>query len=636
MCGIVGVYDPAGVNLPDRTLLEKMTNTLRHRGPDGFGYFSDDVVSLGHARLAVIDLEHGEQPCKNENGRITVVFNGEIYNHVVLRHELEQCGHHFRSRSDTEVLVHGYEEWGDGLLHRLDGMFAFALWDADRKVFLLARDRFGEKPLYVAEQDGAVFFASEPRALLVHPKISGELDRTGLSLYMALDYIPFPHTAYAAIKKFPPATLWRQDACGVAKHGYWSLPDPSDFQVPRPRRVPAGEREQTFERLFQNSVNDRLVADVPVGIALSGGVDSAAVMYAVARAKEASQISAYTIGFDDARYDESALARKTAAHFGIRHVHRQMRLRDVLEAMDEVLGGLDEPFADQSLLPTYLLSRTMREEVTVALGGDGGDELLGGYPIFRAHRAAALLDRLPRSCVRLVERITPTPSANSYPHSSRFAARRFVRGLAGGLCERQLYWHGGVTTAELTTLFRAEMPPLRGAVEEICRRSDGLLEHPDRRLDPINRSSAFFISTYLVDDILHKVDRASMAVSLEFRSPFLNDAVARFLWSLPSSQKATLFQTKIFLRRFLRGRIPPEVLAAPKRGFGLPLSEWFCNGLGGRMEDVFGSPELGELMDRDEIRRLYQAHRSGHDQRQLLWRLYVLGVFLRNAAHPGM
>lgn len=601
--------------LPDRRVLETMTLTLRHRGPDGFGYFTSGGVSLGHARLAVLDLEHGEQPMQNESGSITVVFNGEIYNHVLLREDLERRGHRFRSRSDTEVLVHGYEEWGHHLLDRIDGMFAFAVWDAERSSILLARDRFGEKPLYIAEQNGAVFFASEPRALLVHPGLSRELDPNGLILYMTLDYIPAPLSPYRVIRKLPPATYLLISPDGRQQNCYWTLPQQDCNDV---------DLDARFEQLLCQSVKERLRADVPVGIALSGGLDSASILCAAARSIPPEQLTAYTISFSDADYDESPLAAATARHFSVRHVVRRMEPSTMREVIPELISKLDEPLADASLIPTYLLSRTMREEVTVALGGDGGDELMAGYPIFQAHRIAPLLSPLPPGLRGWLARALPAPPSRAHPFAPAFVLKRFVAGTEYTLPKRQLYWQGGITPAGASRLF-VDPPANPGGILDaiVTRAMEG-----SENLDAMSQASMLCQRTYLAEDILQKVDRASMAASLEFRAPYLGRQLAEFLWRVPTREKISGPRSKILLRRFLARNLPAPIARAPKRGFGIPIARWFSGEMRADLTERLQSSALTAIFKRAQLRRLLEDHLSGRDQRQLLWRLYVLGAFL--------
>jgi asparagine synthase (glutamine-hydrolysing) len=449
MCGICGIV---GRDPIDRDALVRMTRVLRHRGPDDEGFYVDEpergpAVGLGFRRLSIIDVETGNQPLTNETGTVQLVFNGEIYNFREMRKELEARGHRFATNADTEVIVHLYEEQGVRCVERLNGMFAFALWDARSGELFLARDRFGKKPLYYAQLGHTLLFASEPKSLLQHPRCPASLDHESLCAYLALEYVPAPRSIFAGIEKLPAGhTLrWREGSTSI--EAYWDVAFATDSEV-----RPAQEYVEEFRTLFREAVVRRLVSDVPLGAFLSGGIDSSSVVAMMVEARPARDVKTFSIGFADRSFDESSHARRVAAHFGTDH-HEQIFTPDVmLDLLPSVAEFLDEPLGDASILPTYLLSRFTREAVTVALGGDGGDELLAGYPTFGADRLARLY-AVPRVLhdnvvVPLADRL-PTRTGN---FSFEFKVNRFLRGARSPEEIRQPTWLGSFTTEEQRAL----------------------------------------------------------------------------------------------------------------------------------------------------------------------------------------
>jgi asparagine synthase (glutamine-hydrolysing) len=570
MCGICGVVSPAGA---DRRRLEAMSATLVHRGPDSSGVHVDGPVGLAARRLSIIDLETGDQPIANEDGTVVVVQNGELYNYRELRAELEEQGHRFRTHGDTEVLVHLYEQHGTGFAERLRGMFAVAIWDAARSRLVLARDRFGIKPLlYRAEGDGSEF-ASELRAL---PR--GEIDLDALEAFLAFNAIPGPLSIFQDVRKLMPGHLLVWDAGEVTLERF-ARPEPAPAE--ELRREGEDVLAEELRRRLRDSVRAHLVADVPVGVLLSGGVDSS-ILTALAAEESGEQLRTFSIGFEESSFDERADARRVAERYGTRH--RELVLRpDAALLLPALAEAFDEPFADSSALPTYLVSQLAAEDVKVALSGEGGDELFGGYYTYQADLLALRVGGLARLARPLVERLPVSSSRTSFDYK----AKRFVRAAHLPPLERHHGWKeifSGDVRAELTgrrhhwdpvDLLRDRFDETAGA--ELLAR----LQDVDARV-------------YLVDDLLVKTDRASMAHSLEARVPFLDPVVDSFAAALPTRLKVRRGGKKVLLRRAAEPLLPREIVRGRKRGFSIPAAAW----LRGELE-----PFARETLSPDTLRR---------------------------------
>jgi asparagine synthase (glutamine-hydrolysing) len=618
MCGICGIveYD-GGV---DRNALARMTAALRHRGPDDEGFHVSNGVGLGFRRLSIIDVAGGNQPLANEEGTVFLVCNGEIYNWEELREGLERRGHRFATRADTEVLVHLWEEDGPALVQRLNGMFAFALWDAGSRTFFAARDRLGKKPLYYAETGRRLLFGSEPKALLEHPDCPRDLDHDALARYLALEYVPSPFSIFAGIRKLQPAhtLLWRSGAVAVER--YWEL----GFGDPPPGASDEELADELRERL-RESVRLRLMSEVPLGAFLSGGIDSSSVV-ALMSELAPGRVKTFSIAFDEPSFDESAHARRVAERFGTDHHEQTFRAQDLLEALPEVAGWLDEPFADASVLPTHMLSRFTRGSVTVALGGDGADELLAGYQTFPADRVARLY-RVPRA---LHERVV-LPLAERLPVSTRdfsleFKLKRFLRGMSAPEEVRHQAWLGAFDQERQRTLL--VRPPAGDPYEEV-RRAFGRYPNADR----LQRLISLYATTYLPDDILVKVDRASMACSLEVRAPFLDYTLVEFLGRVPSRLKLQGLRTKVLLKQAMADLLPPGVADRRKKGFGIPTAKWLKEDLRELLLDELSPERLRRqgLFDAREVERLVSDHLSGRrGLHKELWTLLMFQLWHRN------
>jgi asparagine synthase (glutamine-hydrolysing) len=586
-----------------------MCASIRHRGPNDEGRFVAPDVGLSMRRLSVIDVEGGAQPLANEDESVWIVFNGEIYNHRDLRPRLMARGHQFRTNSDTECLVHLYEDVGDRLVHELRGMFAFALWDVRRQRLFAARDRLGIKPLYYWEYGGGVAFASELRAFLALPEFPRTLDPTAIGYFLTLGYVPDPLAVFAGVRKLPPGhTLtWERDR-GVVIERYWAAADVQEH--------PISEREAVdeFNRLFAEAVRYHLESDVPLGAFLSGGIDSSSVVAHMARMMD-RPVRTFSIGFDERAFNEAPHAASVARAIGTEHTELIVR-PDADSLVESVIAGFDEPFSDPSALPTYIVSRLARRDVTVALSGDGGDELFGGYTRYAEMVRRTEFGPTTRKAVGAVARLLPhiSPGRNRLLDLARTRRGRYAAtvALAPSLDS------GGIAKPEISAL-----------IPSLDRLLDPWFE-PARHRDFIYQMGLVDLQTYLPGDILTKVDRMSMAVSLEARVPFLDHHVVEFALSLPSALKLRDGTGKWLVRRAIERVVPKSVLEHPKQGFAVPLGAWFRHELAHRVQRL-SSPgaRVHEFTDVNAVRRIATEHRIGRrDHSWMLWRAMVLDIWL--------
>lgn len=626
MCGIAGFVRQHGGEAIDDRILDRMTSTLAHRGPDDAGTWCGDGAYLGHRRLSIIDVAGGRQPLVSEDGRVVVVVNGEIYNHHDLRDDLRARGHRFATRSDGEVLVHLWEDEGVAMLPRLQGMFAFALWDARDRTLLLARDRMGKKPLFWGVFDGEAVFGSGVRALLAHPEVPRRIDRDALYRYLTMDFVPAPRTMLAGIRKVMPGgyVIVRE---GRATEGrYHDL-----LHAPRP---PVGNESDAAARIWETlvaSTRRRLESEVPLGVFLSGGLDSTAVLAAMAQDRDPATIRTFTIGFDDPSYDESEPARAVARHLGTDHHERILDGAQAIQGVRSVAELADDPLADASLIPTHLLSRFAREHVTVALSGDGGDELFYGYPTFLAdgpgRLAAALLPRQVRD--RLLPQVATWLPASERNMSLPFQVERFARGLRYPRLHRHFAWLGSFAPDAALSLMvpdAAVAPRRDDPFPDVDAWAATCAGWP-----AMTTLSALYARLYMADGVLVKVDRASMGVALEVRSPFLDTQMVDLALSLPASWSLHGRTTKALVRRMLRGRVPDRILDRPKKGFGIPLARWLRTDLKPLLLEHLSGPRLARegLVRPQAVASLVEAHLSGRsDHRKELYNLLVLELWL--------
>jgi asparagine synthase (glutamine-hydrolysing) len=626
MCGITGwaSLDARAEALEGAdVLLHAMCERMTHRGPDSEGSMIATGVALGMRRLAIIDLQTGEQPAWSEDRQVAVVLNGEIYNYRSLRDEMEARGHRFRSASDTEVLPHLYEEYGLGMVEHLNGMFAFALWDARRRRLFITRDRFGEKPLYWGVFDNTLLFASEPKVLLAHPSVRPTLNLDALRQYLSFDYVPAPLSIYQGIQKLPAAHQLVVEDGRVDVQPYWRLSYKKKEPVPD-----IEEAAERLRELLADSVRMRLISDVPLGVLLSGGVDSSTVAALAVRASSET-VKTFSISFAEASYDESPYARAVAKFLGTDHHEERLSVDLAANLVSEIGSWMDEPFSDASLLPTYLLSRFTRKHVTVALGGDGGDELFAGYPMYLGHRLAPFYERVPRFIRRrLIEPLVRRLPVRTDNISFDYKARRFVMGADYDAVARHHVWFGSFTPEEQELLLTAEVRKVSDG--DIYRQARHLAESECDADNVVECMQSLDTRLYLAEDILTKVDRASMAVSLEVRAPFLDPRVAEFAASLPADYKLRGRKSKYILKRAVSELLPPFVGRRGKKGFGVPVADWLKGKLKPLARDLLSPERLRKngLFDADYVERLQSEHESGAaNHRKLLWTLLMFELW---------
>ena len=606
MCGIAGFVNRESAETADAGLLTRMVRTLVHRGPDDEGHVVSGPAGLAMRRLAIVDLAGGQQPFTNESGTLHLVANGEIYNHRALRRELEAAGHVFRSQSDIEVLVHGFEAWGLDVLRRVRGMFALALWDSARHELVIARDRAGEKPLYWTETDGAIRFASELKALLVCPDVDRRIDVDALDQFLTYEYIVAPRTMLRGIAKLPPASVlvWSQGRATVTR--YWDAADVA------PRQFSDAEAIEALRERLIAAVQSQMMADVPLGAFLSGGIDSSALVALMSQAS-AQPINTFSMGFDDGSYNELAFAREVAVAFRTHHRERTVT-PDLRPLFDRLVTHFDEPFADVSLFPTYMVSSLAREHVTVALSGDGGDELFGGYDAYEAQAAWARLGWLGPALLPLADAVLSQVRPSEQKKGLVNSLKRFAAGAVSAPPSLGHYrWMTYQHAASRARLYR---PALREALrnsdvyapvhEALARWSDD---------DVLNRQLYADLCVYLPDDILVKVDRMSMATSLETRAPFLDADVMELAFSMPGPLKIRNGERKWVLKQAMRGLLPETILMRRKQGFSIPMKNWLRRDLQPLMRELL-APDRVEArgwFDAAEVTRLVETHVAGRE-----------------------
>lgn len=629
MCGISGVLYRDGSS-PSEAVLSRMAATLAHRGPDGFRVKSLGPVGFVHNRLSVIDLSQAAfQPMTSVDGRAWVVFNGELYNFRELRTQLEGLGHTFKTQSDTEVLLAAYLEWGEGCFSKLDGMFAIALWDTRTRRLILARDRTGKKPLYVYEDPHKLVFGSEIKAVLAHPAIDDSLSPEAVPQFMTHGFVPTPRTFYRHIRKLRPATYecfdWGERQPRAIE--YW------DFPLGRERSVDTREQLETIKaelrETFFAAVKRRLVADVPLGAFLSGGVDSTLVVGAMAQGSS-KRVKTFSIGFEGfPEWDETKWARIVAERYGTEHTEFKVKPESI-ELLETLAWHYDEPFGDSSAIPTYICSKLTRQSVTVALTGDGGDELFCGYPRFMG---AVLAEKVPHPLRRFAEQIVPL-IPHGEEHQGWFErGRRFAEQASKPMPDRLRGWVSVFTLNDLHRLLKPEVA--RGYNLTILSESYRKAFARAQRSDTLNQVLYANARTYLLDDLNVKMDRASMAVGLEARAPFLDTALVELAWQLPGKLKLHGRTMKWILKEALGDLVPLEIQTRKKMGFGVPLGAWFRGALSEQLEErlLASGAKLHEYLRPMELRRIVAEHRAGHrDWGLQFFNLLMLELFLQRRA----
>lgn len=633
MCAITDIINHHACAEIER-LIHRMADAQAHRGPDDDGFFIDGDVAFGHRRLAVISPETGHQPIFNEEGTVVAILNGEIYNYLELRKILEQKGHQFKTQSDTEVLVHLYEESGEQFVPQLDGLFAFAIYDSRNRRLLLARDRLGQKPLFYSIYHDTLLFASELSGLLAHPAMDKELDMRALSDYLSLLYVPEPQTIYHHAKRLPPgcAMTFSMDNPQPAIHPYWRL----DFSH-KNLEISFQEAAQEVRRLVENAVRKRMVADVPLGVFLSGGLDSAIVAAVTARIRSTDGCDAYTIGFADTAYDERATARATATAIsrlpGVNLRHHELEVKpDDFNILRKLIRHFGQPFADASMLPTFLLSQFTRTGLTVALSGDGADEIFGGYERYIAMRMFHSMQRLSMQRLPSLQQDMFKALAAILPDSGE----RTFCGRLRRLCQlfansKENAYFSLLDRCPASIRNRLFGPRLREFMNNACAYPFAEFEKALTSTDFTERCSELDIHTYMPGDVLTKVDIASMACALEVRSPFLDHKLVEFTATLPWNFKLHGNDRKHILKAAFADLLPSEILNRRKCGFGVPIAAWLRTTWRKQAEEaLFDGPLFSEgFIERDPLLKIWNDHQSARsDWSYLLWTLLMLSLFL--------
>ncbi len=633
MCGITGwinLKQPKNSNGQNEAVLHSMCEAIVHRGPDSEGLWMDDTVALGMRRLSIIDLHTGDQPVFSEDKSVIVMMNGELYNYREIKADLEKRGHRFVTQTDTEIVPHLYQEYGDDFVDHLNGMFAITLWDTRRKRLVIARDRYGEKPVYYGVFDGKLIYGSELKALLAHPSIKPELNLDALRQYLSFDYIPAPESIYKGISKIPAANILTVENGEVKTRRYWNLTFAKNGQPPSLDKAATDLRD-----LLSDAVRMRLVADVPLGILLSGGVDSSTVA-AFATQHATETVKTFSIGFTEDSFDETRYARQVAAHLGTDHHEEILSVAKAAELISEIGTWLDEPLSDGSLIPTYLLARFVRKHVTVALGGDGGDEIFAGYPMYFGHKVAGAYSSVPafiRSGV--IEPIVKRLPVSTKNLSFEYRAKRFVKSAKYDTITRHHSWFGSFSIDEQLPLLTENV--LSQTHGDIYAGPRGLLDICDAT-NEIEQMQYLDMNYYMAEDILTKVDRASMAVSLETRAPFLDPRIGQFAASLPLDYKLRGNKGKYILKKSVEGLLPKSILTRSKKGFGIPIADWLKGSLNPLMHDLLSAERLNDqgLFEVEHVQRLMSEHEKGvASHHKQLWTLLVFQLWHDNFLRKG-
>ena len=643
MCGFAGFWSPSGSGSDPMKIAQKMTDAILHRGPDDVGFWSGEPADpvFGHCRLSIIDLSpEGSQPMRSASGRFVLNYNGEIYNFPVLRRELMAAGTEFRGHSDTEVLVAAIDHWGlEGALQKCAGMFAFALWDRRDRSLHLVRDRLGEKPLYYGQMGSTLLFGSDLRAIKQHPEWRGEIDRDALLLYLRYGYVPAPFSIYRSVQKVLPGTIltFRENTPRPAETVYWSARLLAEEGVAHPFRLSDVDATDALENVLRRTISEEMISDVPLGAFLSGGLDSSTIV-ALMQAQSQSPVQTFTIGFHESGYNEAENAKAVARHLGTDHTELYVTpeaARDVIPLLPQIYS---EPFADSSQVPTFLVARLAKSRVKVSLSGDGGDELFGGYNrYFWGDRIWRAVRPVPPSVRRAARRAIVGIPQQRWDEVGAVAMRALPRSarlkMIGDKAHKAAHLIGASSLEgmylDLVSNWRQPSDVVLGGVEPES--------HADRLSaarslpDMVHRMMLMDLLTYLPDDIMVKVDRATMAVSLEGRAPFLDHRVAEFAWRLPMNQKIRGKEGKWLLRQVAYRHIPKNLLDRPKMGFGIPVGSWLRGPLRGWAENLLSPSRIERegFFDSRVVTESWQQHLSGRrDLQSMLWIILMFQAWL--------
>jgi asparagine synthase (glutamine-hydrolysing) len=621
MCGICGVVSlsPDGLE-KDPYLIQHMVKTLYHRGPDDEGYYIDKFALLGMRRLSIIDLVTGQQPVTNEDNSIQLIYNGEIYNYLELREHLIKAGHEFRSKSDSEVIVHAYEDYSYRCVDKFNGMFAFALWDTSIRRLFLARDRLGIKPLYYSIQQNQIIFGSELKAVVAHPNVQREIDLVALDQFLSLEYIPYPRTIYKDIFKLPPGHILTIQDGNVNIERYWDV---------YPRQLEADETtcKEILTEMIGDSVRLRMVSDVPLGSFLSGGIDSSTVLSFMCQHSN-QPVKTFSIGFEDQTYNELSDAQKVAKHFGTEHYAQVLR-PNITALAEKLLAHMDEPLADFSIFPTYLVSELASRHVKVVLSGDGGDELFGGYDTYVAEWLSRYYQWLPRvlrqqGIPALTNLLPPQPTKKGVINKTK----RWVEGAMLPSSLKHTRWMIFMQGEDKAQIYNPDLKmkldgdTTKELIETYFQQSNSF--------DEFAQGQYVDIKTYLVDDILTKVDRMSMAASIEARVPLLDHRIVEFAVNLPPGMKLHLGKTKVILRQAMDGQLPKDVLKKPKQGFSIPIKHWLRGPLKSMMLDLlsYNTIQSQSYFQPKTVQRMIDEHLVNEaDHSHRLWALMVFQLW---------
>jgi len=617
LCGIAGFTTKNWSAPPER--IRQATATLIHRGPDQQGVFQSNLFSMGAARLKIIDLASGDQPIFSEDGDFGIAFNGEIYNHLEIRAELEKLGHRFESHSDTETVLRSFIQWDKDCFSRLRGMFAVALWTKSKKRIVLARDRMGIKPLYVMRQGEDLFFGSELKALFVHPEIERRLSLQGLDCYLSLNYVPCPWTLVEGIEKLPPGDWLEWNDGEISTGTYWRLP----FGVNQSLTLESAKEE--LDALLQDAVREHLVSDVPLGVWLSGGIDSTTILHYAARASS-SQLKTFSISFHGRSFDETEYVNRAAKQYNTDHQELDLSPeQDLQGAIEEFAYFSDEPSADASALPVWFLSKLCKTKTTVALSGEGADELFGGYLTYRANRLAARLRLLPRAIPQVALEAFRHWPVSDEKISFEYKVKRFLEGSLMPSSRAHVHWNGTFSDGEKNALLKQKPP---SSLNQVLAQLQGL----PPTSDDLAPYLWFDQKNFLCDDILTKSDRMSMAHSVEVRPPFLDHRLVEFAAKLPAPLKIRGMQQKVILKELMKDKLPAAILNRKKIGFDIPAHDWLRGPLRGLLTDSlrYGAAEYGELFRSEVINAFLQRHlEKKANVGYHLWGLMVLFLWMK-------
>ena len=623
MCGIFGFSSPLSTD-DQSSVLREMGNCLIHRGPDDHGYFQKNHIGMGMRRLSIIDLQSGKQPIYSNNGNCVIVYNGEVYNYKDLRTDLEDRGYHFHTETDTEVIVNLYQEKGVDCLHDLNGMFAFAVYDIQKDELFLARDRFGIKPLYYLFENNSFVFGSELKAVIQYPAVNTTISLEAVDLYLTFDYVPAPWSIFENINKLEQGHYVTLKNGKLNKKQWYQLTFAPKFDSDK-----ATDYLEKLDYLIQEAVRRRTVSDVPLGGFLSGGIDSSLISHYLVKSSN-TPLKTFSIGFDEPSFDESRYARQMADHLGTEHHEKIFSVDDMKNLIPNIFESMDEPFADASLLPTYFLCSYAKENVTVALSGDGGDEVFGGYPTYFARKLAEWIPPWTYSILKYGANLLPVNDDNI---SFDFKAKKFTEALKYDPDVRHQYWLGSFNHSQKQSLFSNDVKNKLNGKDILTGLVKNQMQDCDTE-DNWERSLWQDMRFYLQDNMLVKVDRASMMNSLEVRVPLLDHEVVEFSARIPAKFKYRNTQSKYILKRMAEHHLPNEIVYREKKGFGIPIAKWLKKELKTQFDDMVENSELCEhLFDSDYLHKLQDDHLNNRkDNRKLLWAVLVLHECMENTS----